>query len=246
MKFQLIVAPHVMREKFIITDFLGSDDIFALVTKGSFSVERGDTKFIVRANEGALFKKGTLYHRTVLEPVSMYLFRYKSENHAFGSEHVTFKDKQRLTTTLTMLEELDKKVYRDDFEYRNHLFCDLIMQYQMENAQTESIDEPIERAISKINTLLHQSIDLSLIADESGLSYVQFLRRFKAFSGLTPSEYINELRLQKAKQLLTDTSLLVKDIAFSCGFENEYYFSNFFKKHTALSPSAFRKSLSVS
>ena len=78
------------------------------------------------------------------------------------------------------------------------------------------------------------------IAKESGLSYVQFLRRFKNFCGLTPSEYINELRVQKAKKLLTDTNMLVKDIAYSCGFENEYYFSNFFKKHTAMSPTAFR------
>ena len=43
--------------------------------------------------------------------------------------------------------------------------------------------------------------------------------------------------------LLTDTDLLIKEIAYACGFENEYYFSNFFKKHTTLSPSAFRASL---
>ncbi len=241
MKFQLIVAPRVSREKFTLEDFLGSDDIFALVKEGSFFVTREDKSFTVRANEGFLFKRNTLYHRSVIEPITAYLFRYKAEEHAFEREHVIFKDQVRLGTTLEMLDLLDSRVLREDFEYRNHLFYDLIMQYEVENKRSQSIDEPIELAISKINGSLHRGIDLSRLGVESGLSYVQFLRRFKAFTGLTPSDYITELRLQKAKQLLTDTNLLIRDVAFSCGFENEYYFSNFFKKHTSMSPKAFRR-----
>ena len=78
------------------------------------------------------------------------------------------------------------------------------------------------------------------LASKSGLSYVQFLRRFKAYTGLTPSDYLTSVRLQKAKMLLSNSTLLVREIAYACGFENEYYFSNFFKKHTATSPTAFR------
>ena len=39
--------------------------------------------------------------------------------------------------------------------------------------------------------------------------------------------------------------LLIKDIAYACGFENEYYFSNFFKKHIKMSPSDFRNATQV-
>ncbi|MBQ8850771.1 MAG: helix-turn-helix transcriptional regulator, partial [Clostridia bacterium] len=186
--------------------------------------------------------KNTLCHRWVREPIVMYLFRYKSDTHAFDSEHVIFKDQTRLATTFAMLEQLDCEVFREDFEYRSRLFSDLVMQYSMENRQRHSVDEPIERAIAHINRSLHKGTRLARIGEESGLSYVQFLRRFKAFTGVSPSEYITALRLQKAKQMLTDTDLRVKDIASACGFENEYYFSNFFKKHTSISPSAFRAS----
>jgi len=244
MKIQLIVAARVSRDEFMMNDFLGSDDIFALVKEGSFCVEREELKFTVSAGEGALFKKNILYHRRVISPLTLYLFRYKSDEHVFESEHIIFKDSVRLLSTLSMLEELDTKITRDDFEYRSHLFYDLVMQYKLENQKPQITDEPIEHAIFEINRSLHQNVDLPEIAKESGLSYVQFLRRFKTLTGLTPSEYINELRLQKAKQLLTDTNMLVKDIAYSCGFENEYYFSNFFKKHTTLSPRSFRKSSS--
>lgn len=83
-------------------------------------------------------------------------------------------------------------------------------------------------------------VDLAAVAQKTGLSYVQFLRRFKAFTGMTPMDYVTSLRLQRAKELLTGSTLPVKEIANVCGFENEYYFSNFFKKHTGRSPKAFR------
>ena len=103
------------------------------------------------------------------------------------------------------------------------------------------VDEVIGEAIGKINKRMHhRDVKLVEIAAQSGLSYVQFLRRFKAVTGVAPSDYVAAIRLQKARNLLTDTDLLIKEIAYACGFENEYYFSNFFKKHTQMSPSAFR------
>lgn len=60
---------------------------------------------------------------------------------------------------------------------------------------------------------------------------------------MTPSQYAAWAKLRKARTLLAESDLSVKKIAFACGFENEYYFSNFFKKHTGLSPTAYRRTL---
>ncbi len=240
MKTQLIVALRVYREQFLMENFIGTDDIFALVKEGSFCMESEGGQFVIQKNEGALFRKNVLYRRRVITPVTLYLFRYKSDAHAFDREHVIFRDQTRLSSTLSMLEQLDLGVFGNDFEYRCNLFADLAMQHAMENRSIQSIDIPIENAMDEIRRSLHLGIDLDKIGEGSGLSYVQFLRRFKSFAGMTPSDYIIALRLQKAKALLADTELLIKDISAACGFENEYYFSNFFKKHTALSPSAYR------
>lgn len=240
MKEQLIVAIRAYREEFIMEHFIGSDDIFALLTEGSFEVNAEGRRFTVQKNEGMLFRKNVLYHRRVLSPVTMYLFKYKSPTPAFDREHVIFRDQARISSTLSALEALDTGVYADDFEYRAHLFSDLVLQYKMENRNTQGSDDPIKTAADKIRQSLHLGVDLERIGEESGLSYVQFARRFKTFTGMTPSDYVIALRLQKAKSLLADTELLVKEISVACGFENEYYFSNFFKKHTTLSPSAFR------
>ena len=240
MKMQLTVALRVFREQFIMESFIGTDDIFALVKEGSFVAEGENGRVTVCAGEGMLFKRNVLYCRHVITPVTMYLFRYKSETHAFPCEHVTFRDQARLCSTFSTLELLDSGVFENDFEYRRHLFSDLVVQYAIESRNAPSADPVIESAINEIKRSLHLGINLQSLGEQSGLSYVQFLRRFKSFSGMSPSDYIITLRLQKAKSMLADTDLLIKEISLACGFENEYYFSNFFKKHTSLSPSAFR------
>jgi iron complex transport system substrate-binding protein len=60
---------------------------------------------------------------------------------------------------------------------------------------------------------------------------------------MPPSEYLAAIRMKKAESLLSDTALPVREVAAACGFENEYYFSNFFKRHKGHSPSAFRKTV---
>ena len=240
---QLIAALSVNRKKFLMETFIGTDNIFALVESGSFFMESSDGVYTVNAGEGACFRQNTLYHRKVISPVKMYLFRYISERTIFASDHVEFLDKARIASTLKLLSSLDGDIFEDDFEKRRHLFCDLILQYEMENKIVSCKDPIIEQAISSIKRSFQKDIHLNEICEESGLSYVQFLRRFKEYLGLTPTEYIIALRLQKAKDMLTNTDLQIKQIAYCCGFENEYYFSNFFKKYTALSPSSFRNSL---
>ena len=245
MRAQLLVNLRVYREAFFMEQYVPSDPIFALVKEGSFCVESADGCFTVGPDEGALFRKGVLYNRRVLEPVTMYLFRFRTEAPVFLSDHITFANTARIRSTVAMLEQLDTGVYRDEFAHRCALFEDLLNQYAMENEGVADVpraeDPRIRQAISRISETLHKKPDLAQIAQESGLSYVQFIRRFKQSTGMTPSDYVTALRLQKAKQLLGDTTLPIKEIAYACGFENEYYFSNFFKKHFTVSPSAFRK-----
>lgn len=240
METQLLVFRKAVRNRFVMPDYLGSDDIFTMVIQGSFSVSWEGKTATVQEAEGFLFRKNVLYHRSVLSPLTMYLFRYRSREPAFACDHVLFGDKNRLFTTLGLLEQLDNGVFKDDYVYRSHLFQDLVFQYAIENGILQGADPVIEQAVARIKDRLSLGVDLAAVAEKTGLSYVQFLRRFKAFTGMTPMDYVTSLRLQQAKELLTGSPLPVKKIANVCGFENEYYFSNFFKKHTGRSPKAFR------
>lgn len=79
------------------------------------------------------------------------------------------------------------------------------------------------------------------IANELNMSYSWFRRLFKEYTGFPPSQYIQELRIQYAKELLTNTNLSIKEIAFDSGFENPEYFFTAFKNKTGYTPVKYRE-----
>ena len=106
-------------------------------------------------------------------------------------------------------------------------------------------DEIVSMAVKTLNQDFFRNVELTSFAEKYKISYVQFLRRFKAETGMTPFEYTARLKIKRAEYLLVNTDLAIKDISPVCGFENEYYFSNFFKKRKGCSPSKYRAEFSI-
>lgn len=75
----------------------------------------------------------------------------------------------------------------------------------------------------------------------SGLSYSYFKKLFIDKYGMPPVKYINRLKINRACELLITEKFRINEIAELCGFENTYYFSNCFKKHTGVSPIKYTK-----
>ncbi len=86
------------------------------------------------------------------------------------------------------------------------------------------------------------SFNLERLTEEFSRSESQIIRTFKAEFGTTPYAYFIDKKTELAKGLLTDTNLLIRQISANLGFSDEYYFCNFFRKKTGLSPSQYRKS----
>jgi AraC-like DNA-binding protein len=79
--------------------------------------------------------------------------------------------------------------------------------------------------------------ELSRIAD---VSCSHFFALFKRATGQTPITYFTRARMRRACKLLLETSLSVKEIAASLGYEDEFYFSRLFKSLHQLAPSYYR------
>jgi AraC-like DNA-binding protein len=86
-----------------------------------------------------------------------------------------------------------------------------------------------------------RKFDFNNYAAENGISYSSFRRLFKEHTGLSPNQYLLEMRMRKARNLLSNTTLSVQRIADETGFDSSFYFSRFFKQRTGLSPLKFRK-----
>ena len=240
---QLIVCVKVCKEKFLYEEFKGSDHILALVKSGSFSLSDGQTETVVKENQATIFWGGKTYYRKVLTPVTIYLFRFQSEQKLDIPLVMKFQNQERLASTFALLEKLDLGNYAEEFKCRRILFEDIMMQYTLEQTvcPPKPAEEPIQKAIDIIKNSLHKKIRLAALAKAVNLSYVYFSKRFKLATGVTLTDYIAGERTRLACEFLLETTMNIKDIAAACGFENEYYFSNFFRKQKGISPSEFRK-----
>ncbi len=92
-----------------------------------------------------------------------------------------------------------------------------------------------------IDDNLSNNIAIADLARLMNLSPVYFSYIFKDTLKITPIKYISEKRLVLAKQLLLNSDLSIKEIAGKCGFSEQYYFSNWFYKHTNIYPLKYRK-----
>lgn len=98
----------------------------------------------------------------------------------------------------------------------------------------------IRQAKDYINNNIHEQISLHYVADLVQLNYQYFSALFKMETGYTFSEYVTITRIEKSKQLLSQTNMKVYNIATMCGYSNAKHFMNVFKKTTGMTPSEFR------
>lgn len=114
--------------------------------------------------------------------------------------------------------------------------------------QAETSISPAKLFRYKLQPILHyilanldKEISVENLAAMACLSTDHFSRTFKSIIGMSPNEYIIVKRVEKAQALLLTTELSQAEIMEEAGIKNISYFTRVFKKHTNLTPSAFRK-----
>ena len=106
--------------------------------------------------------------------------------------------------------------------------------------RNQSHVDMINRAQLRIRESLESSLTIQQVAEEMGVSYSNFRKLFKEHTGLSPAIYQQDLRLQRAKELLTTTDMSIKEIAYRLNFESPDYFSSKFRIKTGRKPSDLR------
>ena len=104
-------------------------------------------------------------------------------------------------------------------------------------------DEAIADAEQWLRQQLGQAVDFASLAQRLGMSQRSFNRRFKQALGTHPGEYLKDLRLQQARELLRDSNLSIAEIGYRVGYADAGHFSTRFRLAMAQSPSDYRKSV---
>ncbi|HBZ78941.1 MULTISPECIES: AraC family transcriptional regulator [Brevibacillus] len=101
--------------------------------------------------------------------------------------------------------------------------------------------DPVTQAVLFMNQHYARPITLESLVEMLDCNPRQFLRWFKRRYETSPIDYLIQLRMTKAKELLLGTDCTLKEIAESVGYPDSYYFSRQFKKNEGVSPTAFKE-----
>ncbi|WAM36047.1 response regulator [Caldicellulosiruptor acetigenus] len=118
------------------------------------------------------------------------------------------------------------------------------------NAKLQLFTKKYDSTIKKVKEIIEKeynnpSLSLSTVAEKVNMSMSHLSFIFKQETGQTFIEYLTNIRLNKAKELLISSSLKVTEIATMVGYNEPHYFSYLFKRKTGLSPQEFRNKNSV-
>jgi AraC-like DNA-binding protein len=134
-----------------------------------------------------------------------------------------------------------KTAYQQVLAGITNLILGIIYYLEKNNSfRDKAIISQIEKARFLMRDSTEQAMTPEEIAQTLNLSYSWFRRVFKQYTGLSPAQYQMEIRIQKAKELLTSTMMPIKEIAFDLNFESVSYFVTFFKSRTGMSPKEYR------
>ncbi|WP_106815023.1 helix-turn-helix domain-containing protein [Microbacterium timonense] len=104
-----------------------------------------------------------------------------------------------------------------------------------------STERTVRLFLERLKERTQEPWSVNRMAEECGLGRTRFVHYCKQMVNLTPLEYLNLLRVEQAKHLLTTTDLLVSDIAQLCGFQSSQYFSTSFRRATGTQPAQLRR-----
>ncbi|ACT00422.1 response regulator transcription factor [Paenibacillus sp. JDR-2] len=117
-----------------------------------------------------------------------------------------------------------------------------ITQGNSRSLQEGDILSCFNRMVAYIDSHYEQKLYLKDLSAQFYINQVYCCQLFKKNLGKTFSEYVSELRIKKARELLKKTDLSIEEIAIQTGYVEYYYFNKVFKKHCGITPSKFRKS----
>lgn len=116
-----------------------------------------------------------------------------------------------------------------------------IFQQNLSGMNNDDIRTAVKRSIEHLQQHYQSTWTVEQLAGLAQVARWSYTRMFKDMTGLIPLEYLNGIRIDRAKELLQKTDERLFHIAHHVGFSNEYYFSRRFKQAVGISPGQYRR-----
>ena len=171
------------------------------------------------------------------------------ESYTFEAEDASHLNTNRVLSVF--ITETERRIRNDCFTYlgrdshqeaayAQNLFKSLLMLWHIEPERQSIRDTNIEYILDYATNMASSKITVSEIADNLNMSKQKLRRMFITYTGLTPKQYIEEKRMKAAFDLLEASTMTIKEIAFRCGFYDQFYFNRRFKEKFGYPPKMVR------
>jgi YesN/AraC family two-component response regulator len=210
-----------------------SGEQFFIIPKGElfkyYSVINENSKLLVAHFNGknsALLEKGFSVVRNVIPSV----------NNRVANREMLFDE---------IFNNLSMGFHDENLEYVNFCFGHLLATFIYANKTSDDLADDsnpvIRKSIDFMNKNLGEKLSLNQISKEVGYSPTYFTTLFKKETNYSPLSYFSHLKIVKACEFLDYTRIKVKEISYTLGFTDPYYFTKDFKKKMGMSPRQYRK-----
>ena len=120
--------------------------------------------------------------------------------------------------------------------------------HQEDKIKTIEVTSNSDKLMGRIMTVINGNLDnpelnVEMLSTEVGLSRAQLHRKMKELTGISTGEFIRNIRLKKAAELLAEKKINVSQIAYIVGFSSQTHFSTAFRKFYGISPTEYMKNL---
>ncbi len=171
----------------------------------------------------------------ILENVMEEIFSRVNKEHGWIKQYKNIEDFKRL-------ERQDNQNWQD-IRNQFHESYDDLLQFLKNFVIWKEGENPIKRACHQVLFHVEEDISVKNITESLYISKAYLSELFKEATGITLSEYISMVKIERAKYLLLTSSMKAYEIADALGYNDHEYFSKVFKKFTGLSPTVFRREI---
>ena len=148
---------------------------------------------------------------------------------------------ERLTNSCLEIQGTNNQSTPHAEEQCNILFHSLMVQFLRQNQSTASIPSALALFIKSLNNPQLSASDVKELQAQLPYSYSNLTRLFKKYTNQTITQYINNIKLQHSKELLSTTDMTTLMITNALGFESVSHFNHLFKKQFGITPTQYRK-----
>lgn len=231
-----------------------SSALFTVITDITvrYTDKSGDT-FTAKNGDIVYCPLGSEYKFEVIPPVnSDYLGKVKTLCVNFN---MIRPDKKIITLSRKPIKVVDFKsaqLEKDFLDISKYALKPMMRKYKLYKIMKTVIDIYskdsentllLKGAVRYIEEHYAENFKMSLLAEKFNLSESHFRKLFKDFTGLSPVEYRNGLRVEHAKELLSHNAASVAEVARAVGIEDQFYFSRIFKEQEGISPLRYKNRL---